>query len=52
MREEQDLFAQVENIRNYRRKLETETDPDKRRILMRLLEQEKTAAANGHGKDE
>lgn len=51
MREEQDSFAQSENIRNYRRRLETETDPDKRRILMQLLEQEKAAAANGHDKD-
>lgn len=52
MREEQDLFAKAENIRNYRRKLETETDPDKRRILMQLLDQEKVAAPDGHGKDD
>jgi hypothetical protein len=39
-----DGFLHRENIRRFERLLETETDPDRRATLQRLLEQE-------HGKD-
>lgn len=33
-------FIHVENMRQFRRKLETETDPDKRKLLEQLLSEE------------
>jgi hypothetical protein len=34
-------FIETQNIARFRALLETETDPEKRRVLLRLLEQER-----------
>ncbi|GLS38488.1 hypothetical protein GCM10010869_40830 [Mesorhizobium tianshanense] len=36
-----DEFVHLENIRNFEKKLETETDPVKRDLLVKLLAEEK-----------
>jgi hypothetical protein len=43
MREQQDSFIKTENLRNFMRRLEMESDPDKRRVLIELIQKEKAA---------
>jgi len=49
MREEQDDFVKAENIKNFKRQLEAETDPEKRRVLTELLEHEKAGSPSRAG---
>ena len=35
-------FVRLENIKNFEKKLETETDPVNRELLLKLLAEEKT----------
>ena len=43
-------FVRQENLRDFRRKLEAETDPEKRKLLEQLLSEEKEKRMSRLGK--